>query len=183
MLALGAVVKALLVGCGLVAAAALARGAMGSAGRRVRRMATDTSPCDAVFRMVRMNVLVAPRTGIVGRAPNVVGGVAVGADVMRGDMPATEQIHVLVTRVARDRLRLLELVRAVATNTLGVSTCEQRRRRNDWALFGVTLDTRRKRRRRGRMLLLVTSRTGLGGSLSVAGVTVLQIFVTVGTRR
>jgi hypothetical protein len=60
LLALGAVVKALLVRRGLVTAAALPRRAVCGARRGVRRVASDTSAGHPVLRVVRVNVLVTP---------------------------------------------------------------------------------------------------------------------------
>lgn len=167
------------LGRGLLMAAAAALRLIGARASRVRIVAADARAGDALFGMVRVHVLVTVLTSLAGRALHVMRRVTARTLVVGLDPAAAEHLEIGVARATgHDRL-FLEIVRSMAADALAVPTCEERRARHDGALFGVAGRARRERVAGFCVLVLVARDAGLKWGLAARGVAGLNVLVTI----
>src|SRR6478609_1319092 len=88
--------------------------------------------------MVRVHVLVTRGTGRRRGRKHVMRSVAVGAPVVRRDVARADDVDLRVAVAAGRGFLLLESVGLVTTGAGRMTAFEQRSRRNDRLLFGVT---------------------------------------------
>jgi hypothetical protein len=139
-------------------------------GSRVRIVTADAGPGGAVLGVVGLLSRVAAGASLLSAAPNVVGLVAALAVCVRRDLRLAQHEDVFVARPARRGLGLAKVVRSVAAHALQVPPFEQRGRRHDWLLLGVTLCAAAQRFFGRRVLLLMAGGANRVRRLTVGGV-------------
>jgi hypothetical protein len=147
----------------LMARATRQRSRMRLSRGRVWIVATHARTGHALLWVIGVLVGVTARAGTLGTAFDVVRLVAARALLVCADTGTTERQLALVTAAAVGRLFLPELVRTVTTDTLAVSTREQRRLGDDGLVAGVTAHARAERLGSSRVLFLVTRGADLIG--------------------
>jgi len=131
--------------------------------RRSRGSGMWIVTADAVagaLRMIRMHALVARGTGCERRAQNVMRRVAVGATVVRSDVPGADDIDLRMAVATRNGILLIESMRLVAAGARGVPARKQRGCGDDGLFFGVTCAASLQRVSCRRVTLRMTSGAG-----------------------
>jgi hypothetical protein len=177
-LAIRSTVKVLVGSRNLMAAAAALSACVEPRAGRMGIVASDTGAGDSAARVIGVLVAVALRARSLGRAAHVVRRVAALALRVLANPLGAEHVHVFVAAPAGDRLRFLELMRAVAAHAFAVSLGKSRRLGHDRALRGVAGRAPAPRLCRRRMLVLVTEATSCTRRFSLRSVRSRDVAVT-----
>ena len=175
-------VKVLIAVRGFMAAAAGDRRFTHVTGGGVGVVTANAAAQRLELRVVRMHALVALRAGFFRAAAHVVRGVTALAGGVCRHRSGGQCVSFSVARAARQRRLLAEVVRLMTTHTLRVAIGKQRSLRHDWLLTSVARLTRGESVDGRGMLMLVTRRADLLGSLTQRGVVGLNVAVAARAR-
>ena len=139
-------------------AAASSRHSMLLGMRRMRIVAAHARPVGNAFRMVGVDVRMAPRACGARVTANIVRSVATSADRMRGHASRRQHDDVRVAGATVHRALCVEFVGPMTADTLAVTSAEQCCRRHDRLSLAVAFGARSEGIGGGRVLMRVTSR-------------------------